>query len=119
MMDQSRRKFFGIGVAVAAAAAVPAIAEAKPTKAVSPILLERICDADRHKMTAEEIENFDALITECHGPDALRLYPLWPGCGTKFQWYFGGGYPYCPNCGRAYQMTLEMLKSGKYNAPTA
>ena len=119
-MDQTRRKFFGFGAAFVAAAAVPEVAQAKPaSEAVGPILLERICDGDRHKMTAEEIRNFDASITECHGPDALRLHPLWPGCGTRFQWYFGGSYPICPNCGHMYQMTLEMLKSGKYNAPTA
>jgi hypothetical protein len=116
-MDQSRRKFFGIGAAFAAAAAVPVIATAEPAKeAVGPILLERICDGGRSEMTAEEIKEWEACMRE-YGRDLSNRW--FPGCGTRFQWYLSGGYPMCPNCGRAYQMTLEMLKSGKYNAPTA
>ena len=43
-MDQSRRKFFGIGVAVAAASAIPVgaiVAEKAADEVVGPILLER------------------------------------------------------------------------------
>lgn len=111
-MDQSRRKFFGIGAAVATAAAIPAIAiEKKAKESVGPILLERTCDGGRSEMTAEDIQRWEADLRDHYKGEI----PAWfPGCGTKFQWYLSGGYPMCPNCGRAYLMTLEMLKSGKY-----
>jgi len=112
-VDQSRRKFFGIGAAVAAASAIPAgamVAEKSAREAVGPILLERTCDNGRGEMTAENVAAMDRSLIEEYGE-----VPAWHrGCGIKFQWYLNGGYPMCPNCGRAYQMTLEMLKSGKY-----
>ena len=113
-MDVSRRKLFGIGAAAIAAATIPVgaiVIEKSDNKTVGPILLERICDGGRSEMTAEEIRKWEADMREIHGGELSMWFP---GCGTKFQWYHIGGYPCCPNCGRAYQMTIEMLKSGKY-----
>ena len=57
-MDQSRRKFFGIGAAVAAAAAIPAGAvevDKAIDEAVGPIMYEHVCDGGKSRYTPEEI----------------------------------------------------------------
>lgn len=103
-MDQSRRKFFGIGAAAVAAAAIPtgAVAVDKTVdEAIGPIILEHVCDGGKSHYTPKEVAEF-----ESYGPRQ------W-GCGTRFRWYFGVP-PYCPKCGRAYEMTLAVLESGVY-----
>jgi hypothetical protein len=101
----TRRKFLGLGAAVAAAVGMPVAAEIKSPETVGPILLERVCDFNKSSYTAEGIREMEA-----------ARYPGWTwGCGTKFQWYFGS-MCVCPNCGYHYLLTLEMLKSGKYHA---
>jgi hypothetical protein len=103
-LDQSRRKFFGIGAAAVAAAAIPtgAVAGDKTVdEAIGPIILEHVCDGGKSHYTPKEVAEF-----ESYGPRQ------W-GCGTRFRWYFGVP-PYCPKCGRAYEMTLAVLESGVY-----
>jgi hypothetical protein len=104
-MDTSRRRFFGLGTAALAVAAVPvaAVEISKPSDdAVGPILLEHVCDAGSSRYTTKEI---------------AEMKKDWPerylGCGTKFRWYFGM-MPICPNCGFHYQLTLEDIKTGFY-----
>lgn len=114
-MKLSRRNFFGLGALATAAGLVPAaeLMANSSEPAIGPILLERVCDGGRSEMAAEDIKKWEMDLQELHG-DVLKHHPHFPGCGTKFQWYFGS-YGCCPNCGRAYLMTLEMLKSNKYN----
>lgn len=102
-MDVTRRKLFGIGTAAVAAAAVPAIADAKPAdEAVKPVILEHTCDGGASRITPEEVKEIQK--------EAPWMYR---GCGTKFQFYWGN-YAYCPNCGYAYICSLEDLKTGFY-----
>lgn len=82
-------------------------------KSVPPVLLERICDAERSKMSAEEIVNKGAELGQTHGEMFMLEHPYFPGCGIRFQWYFGSGCQ-CPECGRLYQVLMEDLKAGKY-----
>ena len=100
----TRRRFIGLGAAVAATVGMPATA-VEPRDVVGPILLERVCDYNKPSYTTEGVREMEA-----------AHYPGWRwGCGTKFQWFFGM-MCICPNCGYHYLMTLEMLKSGKYRA---
>ena len=103
-MDQSRRKFFGIGAAVAAAAAIPAGAvevDKAIDEAVGPIMYEHVCDGGKSRYTPEEIAEVES------------YRPRQWGCGTRFRWYFGVP-PHCPKCGWAYDSTLKVLNSGIY-----
>ena len=105
-MDQSRRKFFGMGAALAAMSGIPVGAQLavkeKKEEAIKPILLEHVCDCGASRVTAEEIAE-------------ARVYYPWAyiGCGTRFQWYWGTN-PMCPTCGFVYNVTLDDLKSGFY-----
>ena len=102
-MDLSRRKLFCIGAVFAAAAAVPEIADAKPTEElVKPIILEHVCDGGRSRMSEEDVKKAQA-----EAPWMFR------GCGTRFQWHWGH-YGCYPNCGYCYCCTLDDLKTGVY-----
>lgn len=96
-MKTSRRNFFGIVAAIAAAAAVPEIADAKP-KTVGPSLYEFTCNGGKHLYTPEEIQD--------------RPGRIW-GCGTTFRWWFGLPI-YCPKCGYAYEATIKAYEDGRY-----
>ena len=102
-MKTSRRNFFGFGAAIAAAAAVPEIADAKPAEeAVGPMMFEHTCDGGASRMKPEEVA------------EAQKEYPwLYRGCGTKFRWWFGY-HAVCPNCGYHYLQTMDDVKSGFY-----
>lgn len=105
----NRRSLFKFLPALVSVAALPAL-EAKPIKKTGPILLERTCDRGWNSLTPEQ-QKEQTLYAQRQGFD-VRIYQ---GCGTTFQWYFGGGgYPTCPNCGYCYMVTLEDLKSGRY-----
>lgn len=104
-MDESRRKFFGIGAAVAASLAIPAAAVAvdkTASEAVGPIMFEHTCDGGSSRYTPAEI---------------AEMKESWPtryvGCGTKFRWYFGTA-SMCPNCGFHYLVTIEDVKNNFY-----
>lgn len=102
-MDVSRRKLFGIGAAIAAAAAVPEIADAKPAEeAVGPMIFEHTCDRGRSRHTEEEAKEIQK-----DAPWALV------GCGTRFRWYWGT-QAICPTCGWTYLLSLEDIKTGFY-----
>jgi len=105
IMDTSRRKFFGIGAAVAAAVAVPtgAVAVDKAVEeAVGPIMFEHVCDGGKSRWNPEDLAEYE------------KAFPgrKW-GCGTRFRWYFGVP-PVCPKCGWLYESRLEDLTSGVY-----
>lgn len=102
----NRRNFltmFGIG---AAAAAVPAMATVPRSKnvsrAVGPVLLERVCDGERSKFTPEEWKHLDSTY-----PNHFR------GCGTRFRWYWGCQC-FCPECGWQYLYTIEQMRAKQY-----
>ena len=104
-MDQSRRKFFGIGAAVAAAAAIPAgaiVAEKAAGEAVGPMMFEYVCDHGASRCTPEYIAE-----VQKESPWMYR------GCGTRFRWWFGS-MPICPTCGYCYQLTIEDIKNHFY-----
>lgn len=112
-MQISRRRVMGIlGAVLAPSVPVAAAQMLPPTKAVGPILLERVCDYGKSELSYGDICCIERDWMEAH-PGAGRK--LW-GCGTRFRWYFGS-FCYCPYCGHQYIFTLEMLKSGKYNVP--
>lgn len=104
-MNQSRRRFFGLFPALAAATAIPNIAAVETKQAddaVGPIMFEHICDNGSSRYTTEELEEFK------------RTYPeRYSGCGTRFRWYFGT-MAICPNCGIAYSVSLDDAKKGFY-----
>ena len=81
--------------------------------AVAPVLLERLCDAGRSGMEAGEILKWTAELCQQHGEVFMLQHPYFPGCGTRFQWYYGGN-AYCPECGRAYTVPFEDYKAGKF-----
>jgi hypothetical protein len=83
-------------------------------KIYPPILLERVCDAGRSGMTAEEILLYSAELNQRYGESFMLSHPYAPGCGIRFQWYFGM-IAHCPECGRAYETRMEDFKAGKYN----
>lgn len=88
-----------------AAALVPVGASSLPPKkedTVGPVLLERVCDLNKHLYTVEEIA-----AREAKGR-------TW-GCGTKFQWYWGMGCV-CPTCGWTYFTTFECLTKNKVSS---
>ena len=59
-MKTSRRNFFGFGAAIAAAAAVPEIADAKPAEeAVGPMMFEHTCDRGKSRLDAEQLKDHD------------------------------------------------------------
>jgi anaerobic selenocysteine-containing dehydrogenase len=104
-MDQSRRKFFGIGAAVAAAAAIPAgaiVAKKASDEAVGPMMFEHVCDHGASRYTPEYVNESQK--------DAPWRYR---GCGTRFRWWFGVP-PICPSCGWHYILTLEDIKTHFY-----
>jgi hypothetical protein len=82
-------------------------------KAVPPVLLERVCDAGRSSMTAEEILRQSAEVAQQRGEAFMLAHPYFPGCGTRFQWYLGSGSQ-CPECGLLYVTDINDYKSGKY-----
>ena len=102
-MNLSRRKLFGIGTAVAAAAAVPEIADAKPpSEAVGPMMFEHTCDGGKSRYTHQQVSDWEK---ECP-------WKTW-GCGTTFRFWWGMP-AHCPNCGYAYMVTIEDVKAGFY-----
>ena len=58
-----------------------------------------------HEMTEEEW--LDVMRERLKG---TRIFACW----VTFQWYWGSQCV-CPKCGKIFQFTIEMLKSGKYN----
>ena len=109
-MDKSRRNFFSVGAAAVAAAAIPsgAVAVDKTIdEAVGPIMLEHVCDRGWNTAPQEYREYWEAEERRAGAPQILK------GCGTRFRWFFGVP-PICPNCGWMYELTLEILRSGRY-----
>jgi hypothetical protein len=104
-VDQSRRKFFGIGAAVAAAAAIPVgaiVTEKAAGEAVGPMMFEHVCDHGASRLTPEEVA------------EAQKEYTgAYRGCGTRFRWWFGTN-AICPNCGWHYLLTIEDIKNHFY-----
>ena len=103
-MNPSRRKFFGIGAAAVAAAAVPAgVSAEKPESAsIGPMMFEHTCDGGASRHTPEEVA------------EVQKDYPwMYRGCGTRFRWWWGTP-ALCPNCGYAYQVNLEDIKTNFY-----
>jgi hypothetical protein len=84
------------------------------SNAIPPRLCERVCDAGRTEMCAEDILKYTADLAKQYGESFMLLHPYMPGCGTRFQWYWGMNV-LCPNCGRLYESKFEYLKSGKYD----
>ena len=64
--------------------------------------------------TAEEIVKQTAENTQKYGEQFMLEHPYFPGCGIRFQWYFGMR-PQCPSCGREYLVIMEDFKAGKYD----
>jgi anaerobic selenocysteine-containing dehydrogenase len=99
-----RRNFLqgcGLGVVVAAVpAASYAVAKSKDSSVVGPILLERVCDHEKSRMSEEEW-----MYTKAHSN--------YLGCGTRFRWYLGMSC-ICPNCGWTYIYTHEDLKNKRF-----
>ena len=104
-MNQSRRKFFGIGAAVAATAAIPAgaiVAEKAAGEAVGPMMFESVCDGGASRLTPEQVAEIQK--------EAPWMYR---GCGTRFRWWWGTA-AMCPICGYQYLVTLEDIKNHFY-----
>ena len=79
----------------------PAYNRMPPGTYVGPVLLERVCDAERPTITVEEMQ------------ERLQGSPWRFGCGTRFRWYLHATCV-CPGCGHTYQYTHEMLAAKKY-----
>lgn len=98
----NRRNFLqsmAIGtLAVGAPAASCATKTTMHSDVIGPILLERVCDHEKSRMSAAEWKEFAA------------QYPGHLGCGTRFRWYWGL-VCICPNCGWTYLYTLNDLKN--------
>lgn len=96
----ARRDFLrdvGFGVAVAALpTASYATERAKDGNVIGPFMLERVCDHEKSRMSAEEWQ------------DTIKR-TSYLGCGTRFRWYWGTACV-CPNCGWTYLYTLKDLK---------
>lgn len=86
--------------------------------AIAPVLLERTCDATRSDMEAGEAIRFAAELTQQQGEMFMLARPYYPGCGTRFQWYWGMNCT-CPECGRRYDIRMENFKAGKYRVETS
>ena len=103
MDRRSFLRWFGIGTA---AAAIPvtsyAVAKKKRDDAIGPVLLERVCDGGKSKVTAEEWERWNR-----ERPDRFR------GCGTRFRWYLGMTCV-CPGCGTQFLYTVDDLKAKRF-----
>ncbi len=84
-----------------------------PMQAVPPVLLERVCDAEKSKMEAGEHMRYTAELIQQHGEQFMLTHKHYPGCGTRFQWY-GVFNCFCPECGRAYNIRIEDYKAGLY-----
>jgi hypothetical protein len=83
-------------------------------KAVPPLLCERLCDAAKSDMEAGELLKYTVSLVEQHGEAFMLQHPYFPGCGTRFQWYWGMNCE-CPECGRRYEVFLDKMKEGKYS----
>lgn len=81
--------------------------------AVAPVLLERLCDAGRTGMEAGDILKWTAELTQQHGEAFMLAHPYFPGCGTRFQWYWGMNCS-CPECGTIYSISFTDYKTGKF-----
>jgi hypothetical protein len=103
MERRSFLRWFGVG---AAAIAVPATSYAiesqKDEGVIGPVLLERVCDGGKPRMTAEEWERWNK-----ESPIRFR------GCGTRFRWYLGVGCV-CPRCGTHFVYTVDDLKAKRF-----
>ena len=98
----NRRNFlhgFGVGAAVSALP-VTNFAVTRKNDVVGPVMLERVCDREKSKYSAEEWQE----IVKLRG---------FTGCGTRFRWYLGVPCM-CPHCGWMYQYTHEDLKKKLY-----
>lgn len=82
-------------------------------KAIPPVLLERQCDGGRSEMDASDIVRYAAEMTQERGEAFMLLHPYYPGCGTRFQWYWGMN-SVCPMCGRIYQVMKKSMDEGEY-----
>ena len=82
-------------------------------KAVAPVLLERLCDAERTNMEASDAVKYSAELAQQHGEQFMLAHPYYPGCGIRFQWYWGMNCC-CPECGRTYLVKLEDIKAGRF-----
>jgi hypothetical protein len=83
------------------------------TMVSAPKLLERTCDAGKSNMEAGELLKYTVSLVEQHGEKFMLSNPHFPGCGTRFQWFWGMNCC-CPECGRTYISKIDDLKSGKY-----
>jgi hypothetical protein len=64
-------------------------------------------------MEAGEALKYAAELVAQNGEAFMLQHPYFPGCGTRFQWYWGSN-ACCPECGRAYVVLIDKFKTGQY-----